>query len=68
MPQVAELLPVKYLNRKKNARRFELINKEMNSALTAEEAKELAGLQEWCDKWLDKHYPLPELPEIGGGE
>lgn len=66
MPQVAELLLVKYLNRKKNARRFELINKEMNSELTAEESKELEALQEWCDAWIDKHCPLPELPELGG--
>jgi len=57
------------LDPRKNARRFELINKEMDDGeLTAEEATELESLEQWCDEAMDKICPLPEPPAIGGEE
>jgi hypothetical protein len=43
----------------KNSRRFYLIDKQIDGSLTAEEAAELAKLQEQMGHWLDKVAPLP---------
>jgi hypothetical protein len=43
----------------KNARRFYLIDKEIDGSITGEEAVELEKLQLQMGRWLDKVAPLP---------
>jgi hypothetical protein len=43
----------------KNARRFYLIDKEIDGTITEEEAIELEKLQSQMGRWLDKVAPLP---------
>jgi hypothetical protein len=42
-----------------NARRFYLIDKEIDGSITREEAVELEKLQAHMGRWLDKVAPLP---------
>jgi hypothetical protein len=43
----------------KNARRVELIDREIDEVITPEEAKELEGLQTEVDRYIDRVAPRP---------
>jgi hypothetical protein len=55
--------------KRNNGRRGELIRRDIEQQdLTPEEKAELAALEEWCDDWVDKRHPLPDLPWLLGEE
>lgn len=46
--------------KKNNARRVELIRKEIQGGgIDLEERQELAALEEWVEEWVDKRDPVP---------